>query len=283
MWAAIPGDAASPDVIARQPLPTGGAPARNVTAPGDLVSVYNFGPLQQAVAERGRSARRSRRAVGACTAAASASACSRRRARRRAVHAAPGPAGYWFFPMSVTALPLDSIGAAMGRDVSSIISAGMVVMGQTSATLTGAQAGDVVELLAAERLDRAVHRRQGRARRRGRRHRDRHVHGAGRLARRNAVDERPDLRPVRSRPPRQRARVAGPQQRSEDPRTQIVGRRSTPTRTIGLAKTKKFLGEFAYHVRCQRQRPGRRRLACRRTSRRTARPTRRASSRPATT
>ena len=52
--------------------------------------------------------------------------------------------------MSVTALPLDSIGVAMGRDVSSFISSGMVVMGETSASLTGAQAGDVLELIAAD-------------------------------------------------------------------------------------------------------------------------------------
>jgi hypothetical protein len=145
---AIPGDAATPQVIVDR-AGTGGAPARNITLPGDLVSIYNFGPLQQTVADA---------AIGAAVEAGGWGVYGRGfgigmfRVTRAGVpvHAAPGPAGYWFLPMSVTALPLDSIGVAMGRDVSNVISSGMVVMGQTSATLNGAQAGDVIELLAAD-------------------------------------------------------------------------------------------------------------------------------------
>jgi len=66
------------------------------------------------------------------------------------VHQAPAPLGSWYFPMSVTALPMDSIGVVMGRDVSSIISQNQVVMGATSAALVGAQAGDVLHLQSAD-------------------------------------------------------------------------------------------------------------------------------------
>jgi len=66
------------------------------------------------------------------------------------VHQAPAPVGSWFFPMSVTALPIDSIGVVMGRDVSAIISQNQVVMGATSAALVGAQVGDVLHLEAGD-------------------------------------------------------------------------------------------------------------------------------------
>ncbi len=120
MWAAIPGDAAGPDIII-EAAATGGAPARNITVPGDLVSVYNFGPLQPAIADL---------AIAAAVEAGGWGVLGRGfgiglvQVTRGgvAVHAAPGPAGSWVFPMSVTALPLDSIGASLGREVSTFIS-----------------------------------------------------------------------------------------------------------------------------------------------------------------
>jgi hypothetical protein len=147
-WSAIPGSAAGP-APAVSDAATGGAPARNITVPGDLVSVYNFGPLQPAVIDS---------AIGAAVDAGGWGVVGRGfgiglvRVTRGStvVHSAPGPYGSWYFPTSVTALPLDSIGAAMGRGVSTIISAGQVVMGETSASLSGAQAGDVLDLVAAD-------------------------------------------------------------------------------------------------------------------------------------
>jgi hypothetical protein len=128
---------------------TAAAPARNITVPGDLVSVYNFGPLQPAV---------SNAAVSAAVAAGAWAVVGRGfgiglvMVTRGGVpvHAAPGPLGSWYFPMSVTALPIDSIGVAMGRDVSAIVSQNQVVMGSTSAGLVGAQAGDVLHLLSGD-------------------------------------------------------------------------------------------------------------------------------------
>ena len=52
----------------------------------------------------------------------------------------------WAFPMGITALPVDAIRGVMGRAVAGVIGGGQVVMGQTTATLRGALAGDVVDL-----------------------------------------------------------------------------------------------------------------------------------------
>ena len=66
------------------------------------------------------------------------------------IHAAPGPLGSWYFPTSVTALPMDAIAAAMGREVSKFISVGQVVVGATSASITGVQAGDVLHVVSGD-------------------------------------------------------------------------------------------------------------------------------------
>ena len=147
-WAAIPGEAAGPAAVVSEAA-TGGAPAQNLSVPGDLVSVYNFGPLQPGLVDA---------AIGAAVAAGGWGVVGRgfgiglvQVTRGGAVvHQAPGPLGSWYFPTSVTALPLDSIGAVMGREVSKFISAGTVVMGATSASLSGAQAGDILELASAD-------------------------------------------------------------------------------------------------------------------------------------
>ena len=52
---AIPGSAEGPAAVIADAA-VGGAPAVNVTALGDLVSVYNFGPLQPAVSNAAISA-----------------------------------------------------------------------------------------------------------------------------------------------------------------------------------------------------------------------------------
>jgi hypothetical protein len=146
--AAIPSSAASPAPVIADAA-GGGAPAVNITPLGDLVSVYNFGPLQTAVADS---------AISAAVAAGGWGVFGRGfgiglvQVTRggAAIHQAPGPLGAWTFPMSVTALPMDSIGAVMGREVSKYISLGQVVMGSTSASLSGAQAGDVLDLVSGD-------------------------------------------------------------------------------------------------------------------------------------
>src|SRR4051794_8424137 len=145
---AIPGSAAAPAATVNSAA-TGGAPATNVTAPGDLVSVYNFGPLQQGVIDAATAAATDAGGVGVLGRGFGIGMIEVTRGAA-VVHQAPGPLGSWFFPMSVSALPIDSIGVAMGRDVSAIISQNQVVMGATSAALVGAQAGDILHLEAAD-------------------------------------------------------------------------------------------------------------------------------------
>jgi hypothetical protein len=147
-WAAIPSEAAGPAPVIGQPA-TGGAPAQNLSVPGDLVSIYNFGPLQPAVVDAAISAAVDAGGWGVVGRGFGIGLVQVTRGGV-AIHQAPGPLGSWYFPTSVTALPLDSIGAAMGREVSKYISAGTVVMGATSASLSGAQAGDILELASAD-------------------------------------------------------------------------------------------------------------------------------------
>ena len=116
LWGAIPGEAAGP-AAAVSTAASGGAPALNVTATGDLVSVYNFGPLQQGVIDAATAAAGEAGGVGVLGRGFGIGLVQVTRGAA-VVHQAPGPLGSWYFPMSVTALPIDSIGVAMGRDVS---------------------------------------------------------------------------------------------------------------------------------------------------------------------
>jgi hypothetical protein len=59
------------------------------------------------------------------------------------------PSG-WRFPMGVTTLPIDAIGRVMSARVSATLAGGGVVMGRTSADLRGAQVGDTIDLLASD-------------------------------------------------------------------------------------------------------------------------------------
>jgi len=147
LWAAVPGSAAGPAEAVNEAA-TGGAPARNLTEPGDLVSIYNFGPLQPAVTDAAISAAVASGGWGVVTRGFGIGLVQVTRGGVP-IHQAPQPLGSWYFPTSITAIPLDAIGATLGRGVSSIVSAGQVVMGETSASLSGAQAGDVIDLVAA--------------------------------------------------------------------------------------------------------------------------------------
>jgi D-alanyl-D-alanine carboxypeptidase len=67
------------------------------------------------------------------------------------VQQATGPGGgVWQYPLNVTALPVEAIGRVMSLRISALVAQGYIVMGRTSADLRGAQAGDVVELVAAD-------------------------------------------------------------------------------------------------------------------------------------
>jgi hypothetical protein len=245
MWAAMPSSAASPTIAVNGPA-VGGAPAVNVTAPGDLVSIYNFGVLQPAMADAAISAAAE---AGGWGVVGRGFGIGLVRVTRGgvAVHEAPAPAGYWTFPMSVTALPIESIGVAMGRDVSSIVASNMIVIGQTSATLLGAQAGDILDLVAA---DGSIAQFLV-----GRVAPDAEVGGAEIVMSTSQADLLGATLPTSVLIYGQfdRARLdAGMAARglSTDPNIRV--RRSwdafDPDTTISLAKTKTLLGELAYHV-----------------------------------
>ena len=147
-WAAIPGEAAGPAAVIAEPA-TGGAPAQNLSVPGDLVSIYNFGPLQPGIVDAAISSAVDAGGWGVVGRGFGIGLVQVTRGGV-VVHQAPGPLGSWYFPTSVTALPLDSIGASLGREVSKFISADTVVMGATSASLSGAQAGDILDFASAD-------------------------------------------------------------------------------------------------------------------------------------
>ena len=55
--------------------------------------------------------------------------------------------GRWQFPVVVTALPADALGPIMGFEVSAAVGAGTIVLSTTGAALRTAQVGDVIELV----------------------------------------------------------------------------------------------------------------------------------------
>jgi hypothetical protein len=243
--AAMPGSAASPAAVIGDAA-TGGAPARNVTVPGDLVSIYNFGALQPAVADAAINAAVQ---VGAWGVVGRGFGIGLVQITRNGaiVQQAPPPLGSWYFPTSITALPLESMAAAFGRDVSSIISAGQVVMGQTSASLSGAQAGDLVDLVSANGsiVEYLI----------GRVAPDDEVGGTEIVMSTAQADLLGATIPTSVLIYGQFDRTAldaalASRGLSTDPKIRV--RRSwdppDPDGTIGLAKTKKLLGEFAYNV-----------------------------------
>lgn len=124
-------------------------PAVRIPAPVDAVSVSGYGAMPAAVIDgletigislgipsvRGRSFNIGLYAV---------------RRGAQVVQQAGGSYGVWQFPMSVTALPVDAIGRVMSPRVSAAVASGGVVLSATSASLRGAQAGDIVDLIAAD-------------------------------------------------------------------------------------------------------------------------------------
>ncbi len=111
--------------------------------PDDVVVVYDRGPLTERTATRALAATRK---AGA-TAAIGRSASVGMLALWRGDSAVQRPPSGYVIPMGTTVLPLDLIGRTMSRDVSRALSASTVVMGQRSADLRGAQVGDTIDLV----------------------------------------------------------------------------------------------------------------------------------------
>lgn len=140
-----PVPAAQVEFVATSALTT--RPATRVVTAVDTVSIGQSGPMSAALIDR---AEQLAAVMGVASARGRAFNIGLSSVRRGGayVQQASGPGGgQWQFPMGVTALPVDAIGRVMGFTVSSAVASGQVVMSATTASLRGAQVGDVVDLV----------------------------------------------------------------------------------------------------------------------------------------
>ena len=114
------------------------------TVATDVVTVYNSGDLRTDVANRAVAAARSAGAAVGFGRSASVGMTGLYRGRDAVQLPPPGFA----FPMGTTVLPRDVVGRTMGRDVAQLLTSDSLIMGELSAGLRGAQAGDTVMLTA---------------------------------------------------------------------------------------------------------------------------------------
>lgn len=121
-------------------------PAAYITALGDAVSVYQTGELTAPIRDAALAAATD---VGAAAVTGRGFSTGMTAVRRGPAVIQQSSGSGWAFPMSMTALPLQALGGIIGRTISAPISQGTVVMGQTSAGLRGALAGDTIDLMTA--------------------------------------------------------------------------------------------------------------------------------------
>lgn len=235
-------------VVAIGPESIGGAAAGSApaarTSPtaSDVVNIYNSGPLRSDVADRAIDAARQ---AGASLAFGRSASVGMVGLYRGSTPVQLPPAGF-AYPMGVTGLPPEVIAATMGRDVSALLAPDALIMGETSAGLRGAAVGDSMQLTAASgalvrfRIAGIFP--------------DARIGGAEFLMS-NAAADRLGVDQLR------RAVLWNPSSRSAMDAaladnslvsTSIRIRRSwdppDPDDTIGMARTKALLGEFAYRV-----------------------------------
>jgi hypothetical protein len=144
--------AAAVHVLAATPDPPINGPAiatqraMPVGAEGDIVSVSQTTFVSAGLSSRVTSAAAS---VGASVTEGRGASIGMLAVRRGSAPVQQAPAGYQI-PMSTTVLPVGLVGELMGRSVADVIGGGSIVMGATSAGLRGAVAGDTVVLVAAD-------------------------------------------------------------------------------------------------------------------------------------
>ncbi|RLE23048.1 MAG: hypothetical protein DRJ50_06760 [Actinobacteria bacterium] len=110
----------------------------------DVVTVYNSGPLDMDVADRAVKAAQNSGASVAIGRAASIGMIE----LRRGSTVIQRPASGFAIPMGTTVLPPGLIGRTMGGDVSKVLSPTSIVMSSLTASLRGAKAGDTIDLVA---------------------------------------------------------------------------------------------------------------------------------------
>jgi hypothetical protein len=142
--------AADPDEVSQveQAASVASSAGRTPVA-GDVVSINQFGELSDGLRMKAQAVAR---AINAPSALGRGFTIGLHAVHRGSavVQEAVGPGGLWQYPLNVTALPVDAIGRVMSFRVSSLVAQDQVVMGRTSADLRGAQAGDTVDLVAAD-------------------------------------------------------------------------------------------------------------------------------------
>jgi len=238
---AIPVIAAGPPTIEDTATATASADRVSPVA-ADVVNIYNSGRLRPDVANRALAAARQAGATIAFGRSASVPMIG----LFRGSAAVQRPAAGFAFPMGATVLAPEAIGATMGRDVSALLGSDALIMGKTSADLRGARVGDSVQLVAAWgasvwfRLAGVFP--------------DERVGGAELLMSPSAADRLgiTDLRRAIVWNPSSQAAMNSALFRNGLVSTSIRIRRSwdppDPDNTIGMARTKALLGEFAYRV-----------------------------------
>jgi hypothetical protein len=238
---ALPVVAAGPDSIDR--AATGTSPAIRATPiAGDVVSIFNTGPLRADVIAGTTAAARE---AGASLAFGRSASVGMIGLYRGSTPVQLPPAGF-AYPMGVTGLPPEAIGSTMGRDVSALLAPDALVMGETSAVLRGAAVGDTMQLVAGSggivwfRIAGILP--------------DARVGGAEFLMSDAAADRLGvnELRSALLWNPSSRAAMDAALSNNALVSTSIRIRRSwdppDPDNTIGMARTKALLGEFAYRV-----------------------------------
>lgn len=220
-----------------------GAPAERISPLAtDVVSVYNSGDLRPEVAAAAIVAARQ---AGAALAFGRAASIAMVGVYRAGTPIQLPQAGF-AYPMGTTVLPAEAIGSTMGRDISALLAPDAVVMGATSAGLRGAQAGDTIQLVASNGSGVAFRVAAVLA--------DARVGGTEILMTPDAGERLGIVEFSRALlwDPSSRAALDAAFSDTGLVSTSVRIRRSwdppDPDGTIGMARTKALLGEFAYRV-----------------------------------
>jgi D-alanyl-D-alanine carboxypeptidase len=120
------------------------ATATYTEQPFDAISVFQTGEMTAPVIDAALLAAVDANAPAAVTRGFTAGMLRLRRGAT-VVQQASGPG--WAYPMAVSALPFEAVGPVMGRDVASVLAQAQLVMGATSASIRGAQVGDIVDFM----------------------------------------------------------------------------------------------------------------------------------------
>lgn len=243
---AIEGGAASPVDDADVGAAASATASFTGPAPLDLVSVYQSSVLSAAVEDAALAAATE---AGAAAVAGRGISAGLTRVRRgdTVIQQAAGGTGVWAFPTGITVLPIEAIGAVMGRSIAAVVAQGAIVMSETTASLRHAQAGDVVDIIAQDGAVRSFVV--------GLVAPDAVVGGTEVVMTPQLADvlgPTPDTRVLIYGPPSREALDAALVAHGISGVTSIRIRRSwdpmDPDDTIGLARTKVLLGEFAYRI-----------------------------------